>query len=152
MAKFRKFIVTILILFVVAGVCGFAGYFIYTNYYGNNTPVIGGEPHDQTLYKINYKNGFNTLPTKGDVKILVIPVSFTDYEVHSTEANRKKIERTFFVEDENNEESYKTSNTSWYSVAQYYYLSSGGNVKIKGKVADWYNTGITTKQKSFRKK
>ena len=142
----RKVIVSLLIFLVVAGICGFAGYFIYTELFGENeNPAIGGDTHDQNIYEINQYNSFNTFPTLGEPKILVIPVSFDDYKVNSTEANRKKIEKTFFVEDETKEESWKVSDTSWYSVAQYYYLSSGGNLKIRGKVSDWFDVGIDSK-------
>ena len=139
----KKGIVSLLTFLVVAGVIGFAGYFIYTELSGKNeNPAIGGEAHNQNIYEINQYNSFNTFPTLGDPKILVIPVSFNDYKENSTEENREKLEKVFFVEDETKEESWEASNTSWYSVAQYYYLSSGGNLKIKGKVADWFEVGI----------
>ena len=143
MKKIKQHLSILLIILVVLCVSAFTAYFVYTELYGSDgANVIGGEPHTQNIYEINQKNGLNSFPTTGNPKILVIPVSFTDYERYSTESYRKKIEKTFFVEDENDEESYKKSETSWLSVAQYYYLSSGGNLKIRGKVADWFDVGI----------
>ena len=132
MKRIKKYLSTLLVILVCLGVAGFAGYFIYTYVFPNenSNPTIGGATHDKNIYEINQYNGLNTFPTMGEPKILVIPVSFRDYDYNSTETNRKKIEQTFFVEDDTKEESYKTSDTSWYSVAQYYYLSSGGNLKI----------------------
>ena len=64
-------------------------------YFNNNSnPTIGGKPHDQTIYNINLDNSLNTFPSKGNPKILVIPVSFTDYKQNSTKANLEKIEKT----------------------------------------------------------
>ena len=145
--KFRKFLVTFLVIAVVVGVSAFAGYFIYDFVFGgSNNPSIGGNPHNQNIYEINKYNGFNTFPTKGEPRILVIPVSFDDYKENSTQSNLDKIERVFFVEDDTKDENFEKSNTSWYSVAQYYYLSSGKNLKIKGKVTDWFSPGITTRE------
>ena len=77
----KKGIVSLLTFLVVAGVIGFAGYFIYTELSGKNgNPAIGGEAHNQNIYEINQYNSFNTFPTLGDPKILVIPVSFNDYK------------------------------------------------------------------------
>ena len=144
--KFRKFLVTFLVIAVVVGVSAFAGYFIYDFVFGGSSyPSIGGNPHNQNIYEINKYNGFNTFPTKGEPRILVIPVSFDDYKENSTQSNLDKIERVFFVEDDTKDENFEKSNTSWYSVAQYYYLSSGKNLKIKGKVTDWFSPGITTR-------
>lgn len=143
----RRGIISLLIFAIVAGIFGVAGYLIYDKYFNDNSnPTIGGKPHDQTIYNINLDNSLNTFPSKGNPKILVIPVSFTDYKQNSTKANLEKIEKTFFVEDETKEESWQVSDTSWYSLAQYYYLSSGGNLKISGKVSDWFDVGITTSE------
>ena len=144
----KKAIIALFIMAIIFGVAFGATYF-FTDIFkdnGRQDPVIGGESHTQNIYEMNRTNSMNTMKTIGEPNILVIPVSFTDYSVYSTASNREKIRKSFFVDNPNNEDSYKTSDTSWYSVAQYYYLSSGGKLKIKGTVTDWFDVGIRTDQ------
>lgn len=144
----KKAIIALFIMAIIFGVAFGATYF-FTDIFkdnGRQDPVIGGESHTQNIYEMNRTNSMNTMKTMGEPNILVIPVSFTDYSVYSTASNREKIRKSFFVDDPSNEDSYKTSDTSWYSVAQYYYLSSGGKLKIKGTVTDWFDVGIRTDQ------
>lgn len=127
LSAFLLFVVTVSIVGVV----------FYLNFKPYNDPSIDKDGHDKTIYKINQQGygNLHTLDTKGEQNILVIPVSFLDYEEKSTEENRKKIETSFFGQ---------TTDTSWESVSSYYNKSSGGKLNLKGKVTDWFNVGINS--------
>lgn len=147
-SRVKKSLFSLLIFAIVAVAIYFGGMYLYNHLFGDEepfVPTIGGEPHQQNIYNLNQENTYNTLNTMDSPNILVIPVSFDDYSQYSTKENLNKIKKTFFVEDQNNEESYINNDaTSWFSVDQYYYLSSYGNLKLKGKVTDWFYPGITT--------
>ena len=90
---------------------------------------------DHRIYTINKQNGIPTLDSIGEQKILVIPVSFTDYESLATEEVRQDIETTFFGE---------SADTGWESVASYYEKSSYGKLHLSGTVSEFYDAGIAT--------
>ncbi len=90
------------------------------------------------------------LKSKGNQKVLVIPVKFLDTKEEnlnvydyprSTEVAikaeylggfdgiRRTIERAYFGASEE---------TGWESLSSYYYKSSGGKLSISGKVSEWY--------------
>lgn len=73
------------------------------------------------------------MPTKGDQKILVVPVYFSDSDVNTLENKTTFIQNAFFG---------KTRRTNYDSVAGYYNKSSYGQLRITGEVAPWYNVGI----------
>jgi len=78
------------------------------------------------------------LPTTGDVKLLVIPVTFTDYRCGNLCATRKEqIRKTFFG---------NASETSWHSVKSYYEASSYGTLTLSGVVTDWFDSSWSTSQ------
>jgi M6 family metalloprotease-like protein len=78
------------------------------------------------------------MPTTGSVKLLVIPVTFTDFPCLSLcESRRTDIETTFFG---------NASETSWHSVKSYYHASSYGQFNLTGEVTPWYESPLTTKQ------
>ncbi|MBM3909694.1 MAG: hypothetical protein FJ352_02870, partial [Firmicutes bacterium] len=78
------------------------------------------------------------LPTTGDVKLLVIPVTFTDYRCGNLCATRKEqIRKTFFG---------TASETSWQSVKSFYEASSYGNLTLTGVVTDWFDSSWSTSQ------
>lgn len=87
---------------------------------------------------INEVTGQLTLDSTGEQNILVIPVSFRDYEENNTSEYLNSINKAFFgTRDE----------TSYESVSSFYEKSSYGKLKIKGKVADkWFDSGIYTYQ------
>jgi M6 family metalloprotease-like protein len=84
----------------------------------------------------NYASGY-VMPSTGKVNLLVIPVVFDDYKGNATEAVREDIYQTFFGDP---------SDTSWESLASYYYKSSYGQLLINGTVAPWYDSGYTTSE------
>lgn len=69
----------------------------------------------------------NTMPSVGDVKVLVIPVAIGDNP--ATEAMREVINEAFF----GNEQT-----TGWESLSSYYAESSYGKLQITGEVTPWY--------------
>ena len=79
----------------------------------------------------------NTIPTKGDRKLLVIPVYFTDSDTSNQDAKTIFIQNAFFG---------KTGSTSYDSLVGYYNKSSYGQLKISGEVAPWYNIGIKSSE------
>jgi M6 family metalloprotease-like protein len=78
------------------------------------------------------------LPHKGNPKVLVVPVSFTDYPCGTggeCDVRRNQIEKAFFGTSED---------TAYESVRSYYYKSSYGQLTIDGVVTPFYNVGKTT--------
>ena len=76
-----------------------------------------------------------SLPSAGDVNILVIPIGFTntDYEKYGSEEQIKaKLELAF-----NDTEG----RTGWYSLKEYYQAASYGKLNFNAKIMDIYQTG-----------
>ena len=75
------------------------------------------------------------MPSVGDVKVLVIPIKFSNVYTSKTDLEKyhTDIERTFFGSD-----------TGYESLSSYYYKSSYGKLNITGTVLPWY----TPKQSS----
>lgn len=69
------------------------------------------------------------LPNVGEPKILVIPVTFTDYE--APEGITERLEKAFFGTSED---------TGWESLQSYYYKSSFGALNITGTVLEPFAT------------
>lgn len=70
------------------------------------------------------------LPSIGNPKVLVIPISFTDYPAPSDMVNN--LERAFFGD---------SSTTGWESLSSYYQKSSYGKLNIEGTVLPVFQTG-----------
>ena len=107
-----------------------------------------------TINLNQYRNasGYTGLPTTGDVKLLVIPVTFTDYRCGSVCITRKEqIQKSFFGQ---------ASETSWHSVKSYYEASSYGALTLTGVVTDWFDSSwssaefaeLTTNEGDYKKK
>jgi M6 family metalloprotease-like protein len=93
-----------------------------------------------TINLNQYRNASNNigLPTTGDVKLLVIPVTFTDYRCGSVcVSRREQIRKSFFGQ---------ASETSWHSVKSYYEASSYGALTLTGVVTDWFNSSWSSSQ------
>jgi M6 family metalloprotease-like protein len=83
-------------------------------------------------------SSYTGLPTTGEVKLLVIPVTFTDYRCGSVCATRKEqIRKTFFGQ---------ASETSWHSVKSFYETSSYGALTLTGVVTDWFDSSWSSSQ------
>jgi len=89
-----------------------------------------------TQQQYNFSSGSFTLGASGNRKLLVIPVSFSDARCGTAvcASRRADIEDTFFGE---------TSDTSWESVASYYYKSSYGALNLTGIVTPFYESSYT---------
>ena len=86
-----------------------------------------------------------------DVKVLVVPVDFTDYPVTNfanDEADAKaKLNRIFFGSYEDLLEDYTDIDLAagkkpWYSLSSYYEATSFGKCHVTGTVADTWHTGV----------
>ena len=106
---------------------------------------------DSSLYKLDktpldyrmvdyYKNSFGTyaMPTRGDVKMLVIPVKFkeTDQYIANYANVKEDINATFFGSNDR---------VGWRSVETFYEEESKGLINIIGKTSDWYDSGLSYK-------
>ena len=80
----------------------------------------------------DYKTGKKreNIPTKGDRKLLVVPISFTDSDKTNQDKKTIYLQNAFFGEN---------NHTNYYSVAGYYNASSYGQLRISGEVAPWFN-------------
>lgn len=75
------------------------------------------------------------LNSLGEQKLLVVPVTFTDYDYLATEEIHDMLERVFFGE---------ASDTGWESVASFYHKSSFGKLTLTGQVLDYYESKYST--------
>ncbi len=108
-------------------------------------PIEGGTVVADTQYDYEEVQeayyDFQTLPNKGNVKMLVLPIHFTDYTcsklLQGCSNTRNLIGNAFFE---------TSDKTGWESVASYYYKSSYGQLAISGAVLDWYQVGMTAKK------
>ncbi len=75
-------------------------------------------------------------PNKGNSKLLIVPVWFTDSTTYILESKKDTIkadiQKTYLGTEEE---------TGWESVKTYYAKDSFGNVNIDGFVTDWYSCG-----------
>jgi M6 family metalloprotease-like protein len=114
----------------------------------NNLNTIGYyKPNSYSIDPLDYKlqaDSFS-MPSKGDSKLLVIPVNFTDYSCSGSVCvtEREKISQAFFGEDQ-------TMSGGWHSVKSYYYESSYGQLDINGTVTPWFNYNRTVEQAANR--
>lgn len=137
MGKLKTLFGCLVTIVIVVGLT-IGGFYVakyYINQNQNNDPQIGGDSHTKNLYTLSQRNGIYPLDSLGEQNILVIPVSFTDYEQNSTKTNKDRIEKAFFGE---------SSETSYESVKSYYEKSSGNKLTINGKVTDWFDIGISS--------
>ena len=81
----------------------------------------------------------SSCPATGNVKLLVIPVWFTDSDsfVNSTKMStvRSDIQKAYFG---------STSETGWHSVSTFYHEESSGLLNMTGTVSDWYSCGLSS--------
>ena len=77
----------------------------------------------------------SSFPNKGNGKLLVIPVWFTDSSNYISESYRAT------VRDDISKAYFGTnSDVGWYSVKTYYEYESFGNLQIDGVVSEWYES------------
>jgi M6 family metalloprotease-like protein len=86
----------------------------------------------------HYSTGY-MMPSTGKVNVLVVPVIIDDFSSHATDKVRNDISKAFFGDP---------GDTSWESLASYYYKSSYGQLLLNGVVAPWFDCGYTSSQLS----
>ena len=91
------------------------------------------------LNKLNGDREVLYLDSIGKQNILVIPVAFDDPEYLNlvNDNTLTCIENAFFGD---------SSDTSFYSLSDYYYQSSYQKLNVQGKVSDWFHVGITSSE------
>ena len=77
----------------------------------------------------NYYSNVDSMPSTGNVNLLVIPVQLQNYSM--TEATRSRIQKAYFGTEEE---------TGWHSVASFYSEESHGRLNITGVVSPIYST------------
>ncbi len=77
------------------------------------------------------------IPSKGERKLLVVPVYFTDSETSNQNEKTIYIQNAFFGQ---------SNRTEYDSVVGYYNKSSYGQLRISGEVAPWFNIGIASNE------
>ena len=82
-------------------------------------------------------NKRESIPTKGDRKLLVVPISFTDSDKNSQQDKTVFLQNAFFGENDH---------TNYYSVTGYYNASSYGQLRLTGEVAPWYNIDLSSEE------
>lgn len=111
---------------------------------GNPTEATEGNGYTQVsetnakkyaLQNVKYAGslGEGKMPSTGDVKLLVIPLTFTDGPSFTND-ELDAIEKGYFGEKEE---------TGWESLASYYENSSYGKLHISGEVVSTYSCGYT---------
>ena len=85
------------------------------------------------------KSGFihETIPNKGERKLLVVPIYFTDSDISNQSDKTIYLQNAFFGD---------TKRTNYDSLTGYYNKTSYGQIKLTGEVAPWFNLGIASNQ------
>ena len=126
--------------------------FIYD--YINNSNSVSDKTFDvdkvdvngKTIMQQTYKDYCNNssydidyCPTSGDVKLLIIPVWFSDSNSYINSSNKETVRQDI-------EKAYLGTNeeTGWRSVKTYYEELSSGAINISGTVSDWYATSYSS--------
>lgn len=81
----------------------------------------------------NYYSNVDSMPSSGDVNLLVIPVALSGYPM--TEATRTRIQKAYFGTE---------AETGWHSVASFYEEESHGRLNITGVVSPIYTASYGT--------
>lgn len=96
------------------------------------TPTISSHTYERHNWEY-------TLGSTGTQKMLVVPITFSDYPMSEIEktAMCERIDTAFFGDSED---------TAWESVSSYFYKSSYGQLTIEGTVTPVYEAGRTTEE------
>lgn len=111
----------------------------HSSYSPVNYIDINGEKRSQETFQDVFRyyddnstsRGLECLESTGEQKILVVPVSFSDYPFENPNQTRVNIQNAFFGDSK-----YVT----YESVASFYDKSSYGKLKLKGEVSDIFVT------------
>ena len=93
---------------------------------------------NQTYHDLGEKHlyGLANAPASGDLKLLVIPVWFSDSSTFIQKNKREQVRediRLAYFGDE--------ADTGWHSVSSFYFEESFGALSISGTVSSWYEIG-----------
>ena len=85
---------------------------------------------DFTYYDLGINASLPSLPSKGDLNVLVIPLCIKGFEKNATSENLEKIKLMF---------NGDSTNTNFESVSSFYLKSSYNQLKLDFTVSDWFN-------------
>ena len=98
-----------------------------------------GDTNLNSYYTLWKNRGYPHFKSVGENNLLVVPLKIKGYEEYATSENLKKINDSFFLEDSLNTLGY-------YSLSEYYKISSYNKLNIKGEVTPWIDLDLTTKE------
>lgn len=118
---------------------------VYFDVEANKTSAFEKTEITQNYQKYWQKNGYVTTAYEGEVKVLAIPIWFTDSnEFISTDDTIKdsnnKTQREQIIEDLDTTLFGENEDLIFRSLRTYYLEESLGKLKISGKVAPWYES------------
>ncbi len=126
-----------LLPFFVALLCGCSLHQIVSSSSEESSSIEGEKSVPVTIRDVGLASGDHYLPSIGEAKLLVIPVTLTDFAFNATEENRESIEKAFFGSSEE---------TSWESVSSFYEKSSYGKSHLSGEVSSWFPCGYSSSE------
>lgn len=98
-----------------------------------------GDTNLNSYYTLWKNRGYPHFKSVGENNLLVVPLKIKGYEEYATSENLNKIRDSFFLEDSLNTLGY-------YSLSEYYKISSYNKLNIKGEVTPWIDLDLTTKE------
>lgn len=98
-----------------------------------------GDTNLNSYYTLWKNRGYPHFKSVGENNLLVVPLKIKGYEEYATSENLKKINDSFFLENSLNTLGY-------YSLSEYYKISSYNKLNIKGEVTPWIDLDLTTKE------
>ena len=104
------------------------------------TTTISKENLDDNLEKLWANRGYKITPLTGNVRVLVIPVWFSDSVEFINDNQKNQI-----LTDLNTMLFDTSNNVKYRSLRQYYQEESYGRLNLYGEVKDWYNLGLSYK-------
>ena len=112
----------------------FKGYIKYGDYSACEAKNLSGEKVElgtKAQEVLRDHGGSRNIPSEGEQKIIVVPVSFSDYGVDKLNLTQKQ-----YIENLNKAFFGTTKNNEYVSVGEYFNKSSYGKLKLDGKVCD----------------
>lgn len=109
--------------------------------YLEGTPLTKKDYSALTYHDFAYQSqggGLDSLPAKGQLKTLVLPIAFTDFSFSKSQLADLAIAFNGVVNSEKNETNY------WQSVSSFYQTSSFQNVTLTSSIADPFETGLSS--------
>ena len=146
----KKLLFILPLIAITATGCGFGGSTIITT--EPFTPIDPLQPDEGDGYKkysdfsynlqdVKSTTGQYSLPSKGESKLLVVPVQFSDGPTW-TSSKLETLRKGFFGQ---------ADETGWESVASFYLASSYGNLIVSGEVAPTLSISATIAQGAAHK-